>query len=1045
MKKIIKIILLLFIALKSSAQMLELPKSILSPNAASLGKYGDIPMDLSTGRANVNIPLYSLNEGGIPLDISLNYDTGGVRVNDVPGWVGQNWSLNAGGIITRTVRGKGYDEGKVCANASGNPDSNWGFFYYKGDLNNLNWNSTTYLKNLIGNARDLYGNFKDYEPDLFTFNFMGFSGKFFMGNDGEWKVISNDNLKIEISNSDYILPLNINYFGTSSMNPLVKRCNCIGKIKITDDKGNYYIFGKTQNDIEFTIPSFGNQTLYNIFSNAWYLSEVYNKFGNKIYTLNYERGDDQGQLFISAYFRTIRRDRCDSFYGACGPNTIDNNLEILAYGDIIKPVFLQTITTKSGNVISFNSTNHNGLKYNISDPIIFATVYRKSEPYNSLQPSQAWSLYNKDFWYSVHTPLNNGDPITENPIYETGNYFDSVDKVITEWKWRKLTNITVKNSNNTNLKKIDLLFNNNSNQRLRLDKLTIDSQYNYSFEYQNFDLLPSYTSHNIDHFGYYNGKNYNITAVDVANHYINRSTDANFVKYGSLTKIIYPTGGYTLFEYEPHDYSSYVNNDRNGTTTESGIIGGLRIRKKTDLDNNGQNLIKEYSYKNNIFDTSSNGILLLKNLYYSPNHIGYTLCGSLFYEGIFSMNSIVPLSNFSGTQIEYPKVIETQLDSNGENIGITSYNYYGYNDYKDSFSGTVQYSFSIFDPHTDFSFKRGKLRLKEFRNKSNQIVLQEEYNYFSNDLKKSKAFSYNGTATCFTPGGVGDGNPAIKGTAYEIYYSDNNLVSKKTRTYNSTGEYLEETENYKYIDRENFGDNFLRSKTKSTTNLVSTQEEYQYTFDKSNITPYNTLTNRREFSVIKTDKTLSNVPISSSQVDYAQLPIYDKNGNTTSINQIFPQKFSEAKGTNAFEEKLIVDKYDADGNVLQAHKTNGKYIFYFYGYNNRYPIMKIEGAETISTGATSFSTQASQLRTLMEDPSSTMTQIIQKQFTIVGGNYPDHQITCYTYKPDVGVTSIMNPNASVEFYNYDSIGRLINIKDINGKVLKDFSYEFANQ
>ena len=41
------------------AQLLELPKSILSPNAASLGKYGDISMDLNTGRANVNIPLYS--------------------------------------------------------------------------------------------------------------------------------------------------------------------------------------------------------------------------------------------------------------------------------------------------------------------------------------------------------------------------------------------------------------------------------------------------------------------------------------------------------------------------------------------------------------------------------------------------------------------------------------------------------------------------------------------------------------------------------------------------------------------------------------------------------------------------------------------------------------------------------------------------------------------------------------------------------------------------------------------------------------------------
>ncbi|WP_312769840.1 hypothetical protein [Epilithonimonas sp.] len=40
----------------------EMPINIQSPNAASLGKYGDLSMDLSTGRANVNVPLYQLDE-----------------------------------------------------------------------------------------------------------------------------------------------------------------------------------------------------------------------------------------------------------------------------------------------------------------------------------------------------------------------------------------------------------------------------------------------------------------------------------------------------------------------------------------------------------------------------------------------------------------------------------------------------------------------------------------------------------------------------------------------------------------------------------------------------------------------------------------------------------------------------------------------------------------------------------------------------------------------------------------------------------------------
>ena len=46
-------------------QSIELPKNIQSPNAASLGKYGDVPVNLYTGKANVNIPIYSLEERGI--------------------------------------------------------------------------------------------------------------------------------------------------------------------------------------------------------------------------------------------------------------------------------------------------------------------------------------------------------------------------------------------------------------------------------------------------------------------------------------------------------------------------------------------------------------------------------------------------------------------------------------------------------------------------------------------------------------------------------------------------------------------------------------------------------------------------------------------------------------------------------------------------------------------------------------------------------------------------------------------------------------------
>lgn len=37
------------------------------------------------------------------MPLALNYDASGVRPDEHPGWVGMNFSLSAGGVITRTV------------------------------------------------------------------------------------------------------------------------------------------------------------------------------------------------------------------------------------------------------------------------------------------------------------------------------------------------------------------------------------------------------------------------------------------------------------------------------------------------------------------------------------------------------------------------------------------------------------------------------------------------------------------------------------------------------------------------------------------------------------------------------------------------------------------------------------------------------------------------------------------------------------------------------------------------------------------------------
>jgi len=76
-----------------------------SPEAASLGKYGETPISLYTGIPQISIPIYELKRRSISVPISISYHASGVKVGEIASSVGLQWALNAGGIITRSVAG----------------------------------------------------------------------------------------------------------------------------------------------------------------------------------------------------------------------------------------------------------------------------------------------------------------------------------------------------------------------------------------------------------------------------------------------------------------------------------------------------------------------------------------------------------------------------------------------------------------------------------------------------------------------------------------------------------------------------------------------------------------------------------------------------------------------------------------------------------------------------------------------------------------------------------------------------------------------------
>jgi len=137
-------------------------KSVMmaTPNAAALGRYGDIPVSLHTGVPNIGVPITTVQEGPLSLDISLGYHAAGVKLAEPASWVGLGWSLNAGGVISRTIQGV-KDEGTNGYYASTTP---------------VPWPMT-------GTQAAQYGTTFDGEPDIFSFNVGGYAGKFFINKD----------------------------------------------------------------------------------------------------------------------------------------------------------------------------------------------------------------------------------------------------------------------------------------------------------------------------------------------------------------------------------------------------------------------------------------------------------------------------------------------------------------------------------------------------------------------------------------------------------------------------------------------------------------------------------------------------------------------------------------------------------------------------------------------------------------------------------------------------------------------------------------------
>lgn len=1095
MKHLLTAVFILFFIQSSLllAQNIDLPKNIQSPNASSLGKYGDVPVSYYTGSPNISIPLYDLNVKGIKMPILLMYNASGVRVDDHPGWVGQNWSIDAGGVITRTQRGES-DEYSTIGTQYGGVEENLGFMY-KGS--NLNVSAVSSQSQLISLGTNASNKGYDYEPDIFTFNFLGKSGKFFLGNDGKWKVQSEDNLTIIFENN-LVVPLGqyTNFPQSSAKYPTV-----IGGFKIKDGNGLTYVFGYDQNAIEYSIDLMNQVIQLSVWkSNAWYLTKIIDQYGNEIFNLKYDRGEN-----IAQFYRTIGTTSTKFSGGkwsdpSCsGSSSIDQNA---VEGELISPVYLKSINSNYNNLsITFNRSISTELNY---DPVDI------NFKVNQVIAASGWP---------------NAYPTPPNPFYYLGTNTTNATDILNALKWNKLTSIVGQK------KIIKLTYNDNSNERLNLLQVDIfgddgnnpnAKKQSYKLYYNHYESVPKYLSKKIDHWGYNKGVDYVINEQNLSSYYNQRTPDPTYLPIGMLNKIIYPTGGYTSFEYEQHTYNQIVNEAKTSFINEIGSGGGIRIRSITDNDG-FKDMVRTFkyvlNYETNKNSTTSSGILTNKPTYYWPNWKVNTSSGGTLNLNIFSVNSIIPLSNSFGPNIGYSKVIEERSDGS-----YTVYNYsnYGTNSFYDNGTICSLNNNSITSPYdrvSDLSLLRGKLLNVSVYNSSNTLVQQQNLTYRSDitTLLQNNLYYVIGTNTHYQNVCSGSSVSVYKGNSYKLFFLDYDVIQEETVNSFNGNNVSEKTTYTKQDIHLPFCDIRLTlelSKNRSDNKTLLTKFKYPsvYTLQKaamldgcnqtysnciiSSNTAYDqcmqtcgsdpNCTQRcqsaREYIRLQCTSQQSNCIASLPNLANAFVTKMEQNNMLSQVIErqdflIYPDqsvkviggtfvKYSDAWNghllpsetlkTNenvpsgvltessfnangeptyhsSYNTEVFLNEYDNFGNLLQYTPKDGVVKSFIWGYNKTFPVAQIENAtlQEIKTalGVTTI-------------PDLGTGGLISSQITSLRIGLPKALVTTYTYDPLIGLTSQTDPNGITSYYQYDSFGRLQYIKDDDGRILKSYEYNY---
>ncbi|MFY0482310.1 hypothetical protein ACI6PS_06850 [Flavobacterium sp. PLA-1-15] len=1061
--------------------------TVSPPDVYSFEKYKINPLNHYTGKANVNIPIYTINTGNISYPISLNYDTGGIKVDQLASNVGLGWNLSRT-VITRTVN-QNNDFNNLGNNKYDNAISTSDPYYYSYSPSEHSKELSAWLEGsenvgyFLAKRRGIpmSGSNKNVDllPDTYNFYTHTSSISFFFTDPTTPVEITPKGTLInavrgkQTFDTHYasIYPITNNAYPTQDYYDFPTQD--FFSITVLTNDGIKYIF----NDYDLSA-TFDYTSTKNYFApaqvSAWHISQIIDTSTGKSITFEYDTTSSNpyemadGIPLTEDQMRLLMNGTQDTFNYTAYP-TQNGNLSCNDY------YFKEEYYPRSTNRTRRIDVQLKRLKSISFDEGEIKFYYNGDSASVPDSGGARLDIYAGDFLTGVELKNKNSDVV--NSFQLSYDYFQS-DYGVGEFNENGYADYS------------DYRY-----KRLKLTGFQERGKPAYKFTYDESVKLPPINSFSVDFLGYFNGSpdvlntaqidilkpnpklyyypnkyEYSLLPFPVAgtsystiNGYFDRTANNNS-KAWTLTKIQYPTGGELEFVYEPNTFEVF------GKTITG---GGVRIAKQLLRDGYGGVQTVEYGYnKGNgissgklssipffghptkkFFDvTSTSDPFSFTPLGTSTNVVDWKLFDKSNLNADISIGAYIGYSRITEKEVGNGyKEFKFTSNEEPDNRNLIQRTNEGYVTQTTTVSNTYNCSMANFlilnsgigaNIFTDNSYRRGKLLEENIFSEAGGWVQKTHFTY-ADYTNGNYQFSQpiNRPVQSYSV----ENNVVHLLTAFKYIKASNYLPSQKTVTsFDGSNEY-QIVENYTYTD---YG--MVKTKALTDNGGVDIQKTTFY-YPKDVVS-----TNSLPGGILTFAELTSLLAMKNASHNYISVPLQvDQHKNTTlkyrsrklftrhaAFDRILPSTSHIAFGDNPLQLDFEFHRYDLlVSKPFEISQKSGPKTVLIWGYNKTKLIAKIEN---LVYNRDILSSIIIDLQALSDIE---YTKETEENLRVALNNlrsiFPDSLVTTYTYDPLVGVKSITDARGKCIFYTYDSFNRLKFVKDNDGNVLssKDYNYK----